>query len=319
MELLYHYSNNQKGFCILKEKTIRLNDIRKSNDYNELVLFYPEILDEIFQVYRESPFELKHKDKNGEEALISLLDINKTILTNNIISGDFSNFVLCLSEKADMLSQWRGYANDGQGISIGFSKDGLKEISEDNDKVFRLEKVEYINEEKYKTKINEYAISILEEIKYLRKWIVENMTHDDSSLDTDTILSFNVYYLIKDALTDSLRYKQQGFEEENEWRLFLKDQAYKNPDWVLGENDNYVGPNGFYETVSFLNNSILFDIADNNILPYVPLDFSGREDYLVKEIWLGPKSHIAQKDIKLLLAQYGYNNTEVFFSKTSYR
>jgi hypothetical protein len=31
-------------------------------------------------------------------------------------------FVACFSEAGDLLSQWRGYANDAQGISIGFYK-----------------------------------------------------------------------------------------------------------------------------------------------------------------------------------------------------
>src|SRR5690606_28676010 len=34
-------------------------------------------------------------------------------------------FALCLSEKGDLLSQWRAYARDGTGISIGFSSDFL--------------------------------------------------------------------------------------------------------------------------------------------------------------------------------------------------
>nr|WP_269152340.1 DUF2971 domain-containing protein [Xanthobacter oligotrophicus] len=34
-------------------------------------------------------------------------------------------FALCLSENGDLLSQWRAYAGDGTGISIGFSPDLL--------------------------------------------------------------------------------------------------------------------------------------------------------------------------------------------------
>jgi hypothetical protein len=34
---------------------------------------------------------------------------------------DTKNWVFCLSEKSDDLGQWRGYADDGQGISIGFN------------------------------------------------------------------------------------------------------------------------------------------------------------------------------------------------------
>ena len=35
----------------------------------------------------------------------------------------------CLSKKGDLLSQWRGYADDAFGVSIGFEKDYLKKLS----------------------------------------------------------------------------------------------------------------------------------------------------------------------------------------------
>lgn len=39
-----------------------------------------------------------------------------------IIEDMFDGLGFCLSEKPDLLSQWRGYADDGQGLSIGFNK-----------------------------------------------------------------------------------------------------------------------------------------------------------------------------------------------------
>lgn len=35
-------------------------------------------------------------------------------------------FAFCLSEEADLLSQWRGYADDGRGVCIGFKKEALE-------------------------------------------------------------------------------------------------------------------------------------------------------------------------------------------------
>ena len=38
---------------------------------------------------------------------------------------------MCLfSESKDKLSQWRGYAQDGKGIAIGFNKDVLEELNQ---------------------------------------------------------------------------------------------------------------------------------------------------------------------------------------------
>lgn len=37
-------------------------------------------------------------------------------------------YVACFSERKDCLSQWRGYADDRQGISIGFCKKMLESL-----------------------------------------------------------------------------------------------------------------------------------------------------------------------------------------------
>lgn len=34
----------------------------------------------------------------------------------------------CLSVKRDMLSQWRGYADDGMGFAIGFKKEAIEAV-----------------------------------------------------------------------------------------------------------------------------------------------------------------------------------------------
>ena len=53
--------------------------------------------------------------------------------------------------------------------------------------IFRLEKVIYITEKRRKEIVREVANEAIEELRVLRKWIVENMTFDDSSPDTDSL------------------------------------------------------------------------------------------------------------------------------------
>lgn len=146
MNLLYHYAANQKGFGILNDKEIRLSDIRKSNDYDEMILFFPDVLDEILRVYTDDPFDFKFDGQNGKVALSKLIESTSYMIYTEIENGGFTNFVVCFSEKPDLLSQWRGYANNGQGICIGFSKELLMNKCAQDKSIFRLEKVIYITE-----------------------------------------------------------------------------------------------------------------------------------------------------------------------------
>lgn len=313
--ILYHYANNPKAFSILDSKTIRLSDIRKSNDYEELILFLPDLFEEVYNAYLETPFEIEYDNEKGEQAFAKLLELTSKIFSNTIENGDFSNLVLCFSEEADMLSQWRGYANDGKGISIGFSMDWLQKKCDEEKSVLRLEKVIYLTEDQLKKVVKEKARALVDELKAHRGIRLDDATHEEDLAESEN-LSFFFFNLVRKTLIDSLRYKKSAFKEEKEWRLFLKDQVYKNPDWVIGEKPVFAGPEIFTDTNSFLRNRISFNVSDNNITAYIPLIFA--ED-AVREIWLGPKSIIAEKDINLYMAKLGYQGIRFFRSKASYR
>lgn len=58
----------------------------------------------------------------------------------------FDGLGFCMSEQPDILSQWRGYADDGKGFSVGFSKAYLDELARNAKSIeysFHLERVLY--------------------------------------------------------------------------------------------------------------------------------------------------------------------------------
>ena len=63
-------------------------------------------------------------------------------------------FIACFSEEADLLSQWRGYAQDGTGVFIGFSKKVLSTLEVEHYTAFK--KVTYGKSEQ-----SEYIESIV--------------------------------------------------------------------------------------------------------------------------------------------------------------
>ena len=316
---LYHYGSNRRCFGILKVQEFRMNDIRKSNDYRELLMIYPEIFDVILDKYKQAPFPFKYEHLEDSAAMRSLVYQTEDLIDHALDSGDFSNFVTCFSEASDMLSQWRGYANDGKGCCLGVSFDALNKYCDNSNGVLLLKKVQYVTKEELSEITEQTATEILSELKGLRKWIVENMTFDDEADDTDGLLGFNFHGMIKSALTDSLTLKSSGFSEEKEWRLFLATQAYKKPEWVLGEDRKMVGPRGFEETLSYLRNNICFNITEDNISPYIAIHFRDFESAPVCEFWLGPKSKISRCDLELFLAKEGYSGLKICESNISYR
>ena len=79
-ELVYHYCDNHKMASILSGKTLRMSDITKSNDYEEVKLFFPGILDAIEDEYRKDEFPLQYMGNTNRDTLGKLLDWEYDIL-----------------------------------------------------------------------------------------------------------------------------------------------------------------------------------------------------------------------------------------------
>lgn len=91
-----------------------MSDISKSNDCLESIY-------------------IRNKIKNRIKCELEVDSENLHVWeTGDRISGELDDsmltYVVCFSEKMDCLSQWRGYADDGKGISIGFCKKMLESL-----------------------------------------------------------------------------------------------------------------------------------------------------------------------------------------------
>ena len=316
---LYHYCSNEKCFSILNSRSIRLSDIQKSNDYRELSLFFPKILNYIAELYRLNPFPLECYGKFGEEALSELLELSFRYWDDKFSSGKFSNYVLCFSEAADSLSQWRGYANNGKGCCLGFSMETVERYCMSTNGLLLLKKVIYLSEEGIDDAIKHAAKEILASLNGLREWIVSEMTNDNSSPETDYLLHFNFDGMLELSFIDSLQFKSLAFQEEQEWRMFFANRAYKEPNWICNKTaGSFKGPRGFSETIKFLQERIDFHPTENDLIPYCKIGFDEFAENPITSVWLGPKSNIRTSDIELFLQKCGYQTTEVIPSRITY-
>ena len=108
--IAYHYASEETFFKILESKKIRLSDITMMNDSDEYSCGF-RIIENIVQ--RDFPDRL---------ALLQELNPSNINAAFGIIIGSFST-------NGDCLSLWRGYGNDGHGMSIGFNIDDVKNLS----------------------------------------------------------------------------------------------------------------------------------------------------------------------------------------------
>lgn len=210
MKSLFHYCSTSTFTSIVSRKSIWLSSLSLSNDTMEGRL--------VTQTFERL---LSQSNVGAEE-----MDLIREAL--KFAEELFDGLGFCLSEKPDLLSQWRGYAGNAQGFSIGFAKDYLQELAEakeDGELSFHLSKVMYEpseHESALKPTYDEIK-GLIDSGKLIRPKFglisapdPEEMEklykkHEQSvrALYTKTANSFRNFYTLK----------SKAFSEEAEWRL----------------------------------------------------------------------------------------------------
>ncbi len=123
---LFHYTTPEGFIGIVTSKTLWASDMLSLNDASEAE--YPQrVITAIFDQLRFPP----------EHSLA--FEAFKTQLVEYTFRG-YTPFVTCFCENGDLLSQWRGYGNQGEGFSLGFSVPWLISLEK---RGFRLQRVIY--------------------------------------------------------------------------------------------------------------------------------------------------------------------------------
>lgn len=246
----------------------------------------------------QSVLRLADKDKLGIEEVTKLQDsINRLEIL-------FDGLGFCLSEESDLLSQWRGYAADATGISVGFNRtylEWLVETSRNNNvNTLNLNKVEYEADAHDKLVTPTYLeIKQLLEIKYRKHGLLEIRSDEQIAEETKTKSKADSDLLLKTiSLYDQLfLLKSAAFKEEKEWRLVS-------------------------HIVNIHTDAIACDYrtSTGKIIPYCSYELKELVRAPIFEVVLGPKHSTPIHVIKKLLVQNGFgNNVRIRKSTASYR
>lgn len=197
---LYHYCSTEAFMPILVTKKIRLSALSMSNDSEEgrLVL---RLTDKLGALNQTDPAVLASLKSHW----------NEVVAANEGLG-------FCLSERSDLLSQWRGYAAQGRGVTIGFSTEYLKGVSvadENDDHFATLERVEYDEAQQlhdYGPTFRALANAIVDASGYLHEGVASTSATSDK---LKAVLNRKIRPWTRKIYT----FKNSGFEEEREWRM----------------------------------------------------------------------------------------------------
>lgn len=275
--LAYHYTTLDKFISILEGQSLYFTNLNYLNDRTEYNHGVDMISDVISKIMPEHPHS----------------DILESIERNIHLIFKSSRYVACFSSNGDLLSQWRAYGNDGQGLAIGFDPMNLENVRNG------IISGKYIH---YK---EEAQKNIIEEIIALSTnyFIGIKAQYDWFDHDYTFLVSKTIIEMLEEFISN---FKHPSFEEESEFRL----------EYTLDGNMNKPERNA----IQFRSNGRL-------IIPYVKLNYGEKEEQKytkrlpIRKIILGPSLdfNLNKLSIEQLLKSMGYIDIEIVQSAIPYR
>ena len=113
-DIIYHYTDTNGLYGITKSKKLWATSASYLNDRSEYKYGISVFIDVIKNIKNVTINKIRDEVLN---------ELNNPEIHKNILCHDV--YVCSFSQKHDMLSQWRGYANEGKGFAIGFDKQQL--------------------------------------------------------------------------------------------------------------------------------------------------------------------------------------------------
>ena len=273
-ETLYHYCSLNTFLNIMKNKSIWVSDIERSNDFLELITLRKLLANHINADLNEiiDRNMMSNGDKERAKSLWKLRDD----FMNRLATAYARTFVFCLS-----LSQWRGYADDGNGVAIGFKTSFFEELGSKNleTKVpvgFTFDKVTYdenVAKDYLRRQLDRYNWYGCKEIN----------EYEESLKKLTARIS-----------ADAPFYKKLAFAEEKEWRLVVLHFVNNLGNLKLSElNDS---------SCSF--GEIEYTVSNNRLVPHIDIKIKDMKSAISKII-IGPKCKEKETDIRQFLVCMG--------------
>ncbi len=285
MTILYHYCSPSTFASIISRQSIWLSSLSLSNDSME-----GKLVSKTFEHFMEKDqidYEIRSKMRR---AMIFAEDI-------------FDGLGFCLSKQPDLLSQWRGYASDGQGFAIGFSQAYLEALCATQMPTGQLS----LNKVLYETVEHETTLRPLYEVMLpyaqssstpLSMTLGEFFNLEIAQQKSEAKIKAEEQLLTSSAKSspNMFQLKSKAFAEEQEWRLLSLLAKYP-------ENKG----------------TLLFRALENRLIPYREFELKYLNIDRICKVIVGPKNTTPKFVIERILDQYGFKNVDIELSSATYR
>lgn len=281
--VLYHYCSTATLLSILGHGKLRFSDINMMNDPQEWRYCY-DLFERAANVLLKmvpDRASLEGLDTDFFDHVDSYLS-PKQLHSHPVIS--------CFSKQPDVLSQWRGYADNAQGWAVGFSGRAIDAMP------VSLLEVVYEPDRQIDEVRNFLAAMYM-------IWRKKGGEFRDAVGQDAALLASFIH-----------AYKHPSFQEEqevralHELRVDLSDDGWELVDEGGTANGEEVG-----------GEPVGFRVAGSSIIAYVDIPLQRVDNVAISELWFGPSNHNGPGNAFYPLTRYGHRGVKLFRSASSYQ
>lgn len=268
--IIYHYCPAETLKKILDSNSMYLTSTAAMNDTME-ISWIKEILNKEIEKYNTKEYSYIYRN-----------------IVDNINLNINHCYICCFSEDGDLLSQWRAYADNGKGFSIGFSIEDM-EIDQ------KIPHYNAINKE-HTIGIHNVIYDIEQQKNIINKHL--HCIFNKNNIDYINYINSICLY--------SKIFKNPSFKEEKEWRII---------------HTPLITTNKTFDDIDIIGNisECNFRFTKFGMWPYFTWDFSNTKKCPICEIIIGPQNMTPKENVYFFIEQKGLKNIIVKKSQASYR
>lgn len=312
---VYHYCSVDTFMKIIENTSLRATNIRKSNDYSEIIntmdVFCGATRKAMRRYIQNNPGDLLFQE------FAASIDTNE-LIERAINKATATYYCTCFSESRDQLSQWRGYADDGRGVAIGFDDSFFINAADQH----------YIRYLPIVYDLNKFEDDLIGQIEKCFVVTRDRRGEELSRADYENIFDIIIHSMVRNTVF----YKNRAFSEECERRLTyypfsdIKKLERSTKRGELAKLQLYYDRMMEMRQIGSEHNGIKrgplqFMNRGTMIVSYVDLNFRDLLPWCIKEIVLGPKNTMDDLDLRLFLLNNGIDLavTKITRSEATYR
>ncbi len=267
-QVLYHYTDAAGLLGMLQSRRIWLTDYRFLNDRTEFV-------------HIEKLVETLLAERGQQSGPDWRASFHAAILRWQKEDTPEDAFVFSCSQKRDDLSQWRGYASEGCGFTIGFTAESLSKVPNDAGGHSAFSRVIYRDDAQ--------RLALGRALDELERIIVgaDGLSPDE----TDAAIGEAARVFDWIATNRGALHKHRSFESEREWRLV-----------------RYVPRN---------SGRVKVRARGRSLVPYV--EVGENDDLVIRSVGIGP-GHINPAIVEAVRSlTRAHSNIAIYHADTPYR